>query len=56
MELLEMVTDFTPISTLKQGIRIKINNKIEPMPFNPQTFDRGVNLVDEIIRQGEEKV
>jgi predicted nucleotidyltransferase len=37
-------------------LRRKINNKIEPMPFNPQTFDMGGNLVDEIIRHGEEIV
>ncbi len=37
-------------------LRRKINNKIEPMPFNPQTFDMGGNLIDEIIRHGEEIV
>ena len=37
-------------------LRRKINNKIEPIPFNPQTFDMGGNLVDEIIRHGEEIV
>ena len=35
-------------------LRRKINSKIEPMPFNPKTFNMGGNLVDEIIRHGEE--
>ena len=35
-------------------LRRKINNRIEPMPFNPQTFEMGGNLVDGIIRHGEE--
>ena len=35
-------------------LRRKINNRIEPMPFDPRTFDRGGNLVDEIIKHGEE--
>ena len=35
-------------------LRRLINNCIEPMPFTPQTFDMGGNLVDEIIRHGEE--
>jgi uncharacterized protein len=35
-------------------LRRKINTRIEPIPFNPQTFDMGGNLVDEIIKHGEE--
>jgi predicted nucleotidyltransferase len=35
-------------------LRRKINNRIEPMPFDPRTFDGGGNLVDEIIKHGEE--
>ncbi len=34
-------------------LRRKINTRIEPMPFDPQTFDSGGNLVDEIIKHGE---
>ncbi len=33
--------------------RRKINNRIEPMPFTPHTFDMGGNLVDEIVQFGE---
>jgi len=36
--------------------RRKINNNIEPMPFNPQDFAAGGVLVDEIRRYGEEIV
>jgi len=35
-------------------LRRKINNCIEPIPFDPRTFDRGGILVDEIIKHGEE--
>lgn len=35
-------------------LRRKINNLIEPMPFDPRTFDDGGNLIDEIIKHGEE--
>jgi uncharacterized protein len=36
--------------------RRKINNRLEPIPFNPQSFEMGGALVDEIIRYGEEIV
>ena len=35
-------------------LRRKINTKIEPIPFNQQSFSMGGNLVDEIMRYGEE--
>ena len=35
-------------------LRRKINNNIEPLPFDPETFTMGGNLVDEIIRHGED--
>lgn len=37
-------------------MRRKINNRIEPIPFDPLTFAMGGNLVDEIIKHGEEIV
>ena len=36
--------------------RRKINNRLEPIPFNPQSFETGGALVDEILRYGEEIV
>ena len=35
-------------------LRRAINNRIEPIPFNSKTFANGGNLIDEIIRHGEE--
>lgn len=35
-------------------LRRKINNSIEPIPFDPRTFNGGGVLVDEIIKYGEE--
>ncbi|MDW7761892.1 MAG: nucleotidyltransferase domain-containing protein [Acidobacteriota bacterium] len=37
-------------------LRREINTRIEPIPFNPQTFAEGGILVDEIIRYSEEIV
>ncbi len=37
-------------------MRRKINSRIEPIPFTPQDFEMGGNLVDEIIRYGEQIV
>ena len=34
--------------------RRKINSRIEPIPFTEQTFKMGGNLVDEIVRYGED--
>ena len=34
--------------------RRKINNRIEPIPFDPRTFEGGGILVDEILKHGEE--
>lgn len=34
-------------------LRREINNRIEPIPFNPKSFEMGGILVDEIIRYGE---
>ncbi len=34
-------------------LRRKIDNRIEPMPFLPDDFSRGGNLVDEIKRTGK---
>ena len=36
--------------------RRKINNRIEPMPFDTRTFSTGGNLIDEILNSGEEIV
>jgi len=35
-------------------LRRAINNRLEPIPFNSKIFAHGGNLIDEIIRQGEE--
>jgi predicted nucleotidyltransferase len=35
-------------------LRRMINNRIEPIPFTPQDFETGGNLVDEIIHHAEE--
>jgi predicted nucleotidyltransferase len=35
-------------------LRRKINTKIEPIPFDQESFSMGGNLVDEIMRYGEE--
>lgn len=35
-------------------LRRKINTKIEPIPFNQESFSVGGNLVDEIEHYGEE--
>lgn len=35
-------------------LRRMINNNIEPMPFTPQDFETGGNLVDEIVQNSEE--
>ncbi len=37
-------------------LRRKVNSRIEPMPFTPKDFEMGGNLVDEIIRYGEEVI
>jgi len=37
-------------------LRREINSRIEPIPFNPQTFAGGGILVEEIIRYSEEIV
>jgi predicted nucleotidyltransferase len=33
-------------------LRRKIDNRIEPMPFNPEIFSRGSILIDEIKKTG----
>jgi hypothetical protein len=33
-------------------LRRKIDSRIEPMPFTPETFSRGGNLIDEIRSNG----
>jgi len=52
----ESDVDVALISTVFTGDRFLDRRKIVPMPFTPQTFDMGGNLVDEIIRHGEEIV
>lgn len=37
-------------------LRRSINNRIEPLPFTPQDFNEGGNLVDEIAQHSEEIV
>ena len=34
-------------------LRRKIDNRIEPMPFRPEDFEEGGNLVDEIKKTGK---
>lgn len=35
-------------------LRRSINSRIEPLPFTPQDFNEGGNLVDEIAQHSEE--
>ena len=34
--------------------RRRINNNIEPVPFDPESFEQGGNLIDEIRSHGED--